>query len=395
MLTLSLIFSTTLVAQVTIGSTNQPVSGALLDLHGAGASKGLGLPRVVLTNLEQLYMGDNKIENDDFDGTQHSKHIGLVVYNVGDNPSCPLVLPGVYVWNGNRWESLQSGGLGTSSGSSGNPDGTFSDDEGNTYGYKKIGTHTWMTENLRTLYKQGKPGNGINTEGGRRPRINPALWTSIVPQELIDIDVTNGNTQMQNRYTTVVVTNAANTPSIPAGAVTYKENDKDVTLTYEAYAQKYGLLYNHILALDACPQGWHLPSQAEWFDLFDALGGINEAGRQMKANNTKYTSTGWQRENPTEMVLPQYVPYPAAATTEASYNWGGCDTRNSGFGALPAGYAFNAGSKGYHFAEKAYFWSSTLSGTSYFSYSINRGIDNKVTEMARAGYFYSVRCVKD
>ncbi|MCR9226728.1 MAG: hypothetical protein NXH90_04810 [Flavobacteriaceae bacterium] len=39
----------------------------------------------------------------------------------------------------------------------------------------------------------------------------------------------------------------------------------------------YGQLYNWDDALTACPNGWHLPSEEEWQELFDYLGGIATA----------------------------------------------------------------------------------------------------------------------
>lgn len=33
----------------------------------------------------------------------------------------------------------------------------------------------------------------------------------------------------------------------------------------------YGKLYSHSEALNACPTGWHLPSKADWYELFDAV----------------------------------------------------------------------------------------------------------------------------
>lgn len=96
--------------QVTIGSLFTPVSGALLDLkenEEGTATKGLGLPRVELTEVNQLYPmfkndpsytnGSVKKETEDKD------HIGLLVYNtstVGD------FYPGMHIWDGVKWKML-------------------------------------------------------------------------------------------------------------------------------------------------------------------------------------------------------------------------------------------------------------------------------------------------
>ena len=36
---------------------------------------------------------------------------------------------------------------------------------------------------------------------------------------------------------------------------------------------EYGRLYSWEAAKNACPSGWHLPTETEWFDLIEALGG--------------------------------------------------------------------------------------------------------------------------
>ncbi|WP_163355077.1 S8 family serine peptidase [Dysgonomonas sp. 25] len=86
-------------AQVTIGSTTPPVSGALLDLKMDGATtKGLGLPRVSLQKTTTL-----KPCAEETYGTNGIDHTGLVVYNVAKaNDVCP----GLYVWSGTEWNRL-------------------------------------------------------------------------------------------------------------------------------------------------------------------------------------------------------------------------------------------------------------------------------------------------
>ena len=50
-----------------------------------------------------------------------------------------------------------------------------------------------------------------------------------------------------------------------------------------ANCTKYGRLYNWETAMKACPSGWHLPSQAEWEVLTEAVGGSSTAGKYLKA----------------------------------------------------------------------------------------------------------------
>lgn len=41
---------------------------------------------------------------------------------------------------------------------------------------------------------------------------------------------------------------------------------------------QYGCLYTWDAAIKACPNGWRLPNDDDWFNLFKAAGGMNEAG---------------------------------------------------------------------------------------------------------------------
>ncbi|SHK19087.1 FISUMP domain-containing protein [Fibrobacter sp. UWB12] len=50
-----------------------------------------------------------------------------------------------------------------------------------------------------------------------------------------------------------------------------------------------GRYYGWDNAKNACPVGWHLPSIAEWYTLFSAVGGQRVAGKTLKAK------TGWDR----------------------------------------------------------------------------------------------------
>ncbi|OYU82893.1 MAG: hypothetical protein CFE24_13745 [Flavobacterium sp. BFFFF2] len=117
------------------------------------------------------------------------------------------------------------------------------------------------------------------------------------------------------------------------------------------------------------PQGWHIPTNAEWTTLFTFLGGESVAGGKMK-----YTLL-WQSPN-------------TGATNE------------SGFTGLPGGYRDNDGTFS-SFTGYAYIWSSTISSTtapiSTYAWSIHLGRNygnTSLTQFSQAGG-YSVRCTKD
>lgn len=108
-----MIFSTTINAQVTIGSGIPPEKGALLDLKeqiansdDVTASKGLLLPRVKLEARRSLAPIISDIEPDITDLKR--SHIGLMVYNLGttsflvEDP-LEILKPGIYTWDGDQW----------------------------------------------------------------------------------------------------------------------------------------------------------------------------------------------------------------------------------------------------------------------------------------------------
>jgi hypothetical protein len=119
MLLLFAAFAISTSAQVTIGSTEVPNKGALLDMKsvteaasdsvgGYTSKQGLSCPRVKLESRSQLkpmytYLGpDVPTAND------ARRHRGLLVYNLTDDLSADLE-EGFYYWNGSEWTPLQKG----------------------------------------------------------------------------------------------------------------------------------------------------------------------------------------------------------------------------------------------------------------------------------------------
>ncbi|WP_308603146.1 fibrobacter succinogenes major paralogous domain-containing protein [uncultured Fibrobacter sp.] len=112
----------------------------------------------------------------------------------------------------------------------------------------------------------------------------------------------------------------------------------------------------------ACPEGWHLPSKAEWDTLFKTVGGTSVAGLKLKSKS------GWFNE--------------------------GEGTDEYGFSVLPAGSHYDNGD--YSSAGKyAYFWSSTWS--SYYAYRWYFDCYNEFVHSSSIYkyYGYSVRCLRD
>ncbi len=99
--------STSLLAQVTIGTGKEPNAGALLDLKenanlGQNSTRGLLLPRVALQNINSI----NPILDADTAGSSIlSLHSGLMVFNMTDDYAAQLCR-GVYVWTSCAWKRL-------------------------------------------------------------------------------------------------------------------------------------------------------------------------------------------------------------------------------------------------------------------------------------------------
>jgi uncharacterized protein (TIGR02145 family) len=126
--------------------------------------------------------------------------------------------------------------------------GTMTDQDGNTYKTIKIGTQTWMAENLRTTKYRN---------GGAIPQVTD--------------NTTWGN------LSTGAYCNYKNT----------KNNDTIAT---------FGRLYNWFTISDSrniAPTGWHVPSDDEWKTLINYLGGENIASGKLKETDI----THWNSPN--------------------------------------------------------------------------------------------------
>jgi hypothetical protein len=118
-------------AQVTIGSLAPPAKAALLEVkttepidpvspsHSSNITStegGIGLPRVMLTNITLLepFISQNSNEWINNEKKIKEKHAGLMVYNIYESPLTEndpnkRLKKGIYVWNGNRWNTAGTG----------------------------------------------------------------------------------------------------------------------------------------------------------------------------------------------------------------------------------------------------------------------------------------------
>jgi len=182
--------------------------------------------------------------------------------------------------------------------------------------------------------------------------------------------------------------------------------------------EKYGKLYNWYAVVDdngLCPQGWHVPSDAEWDTLVTYLGGKDVAGAKMKAkpvmkkgvkynhvnskvcSNCSNASAEYRKICPVckgtgEVKIPlrkeKYVYDYVASGFEGG-------TNESGFTGLPGGGRLYDGHYGY-IGNYGYWWGSTEYAANdawgrdlyYANGDASRANSNKKSGL-------SVRCLRD
>jgi len=191
------------------------------------------------------------------------------------------------------------------------------DIDGNVYASVQIGNQCWMAENLKTTQ---------NRDGTPIPNVTDGTAWSL----------------------------------LSSGAWCNYDNISD----YDAI---YGKLYNWYAAANPniCPQGWHMPTDAEWTVLTTYLGGDWVAGGKMKA------TTLWN------------VPNTGA-------------TNESGFSGLPGGNRFFPNGNFFNLGSYGSWWSASESGAEvawlrYLNYD-TAGV-NRYNATKRNGF--CLRCVRD
>ena len=200
---------------------------------------------------------------------------------------------------------------------------TVKDIDGNVYKTVTIGTQIWMTENLKTTKYNDGTAIPLVTDD--------AAW--------------------------------ANRDSIALTTPAYYWYDNDTTCK-----NTYGALYNGYTVKTGklCPSGWHVPTDAEWSELTNYLGGEGVAGGKLKEAGI----THWETPN-------------RGATNETDFN------------ALPGGYRFMDGT--FQLVNGGgNWWSSTDYNTERTWF---RGMNNNIEFVIKGPLEkpngVSVRCVKD
>ena len=219
--------------------------------------------------------------------------------------------------------------------------GTVTDQDGNTYDYLTYGNQVWTVENAEMVtYRDGTP----------------------IPQ----------------------VTDNTEWVSLTTGAWAYYNNDPTKPRLYNWYAVM-GIHDTdpNTPNKEFAPEGWHVPSDAEWTTLEEYLiaSGYNYDGTntENKIAKAMASTTGW---NSTTDV--------GAIGNDQSLN------NSSDFNAFPEGYRFNTAS----FSSEgsfAIFWSSTENNTEDTAWF--RSLSNDSSYLGRYNFDkkhgFSVRFVRD
>lgn len=290
-----LIFTASIQAQLTIGSGQTPEKGALLHLkehepdnQNITSTKGLSLPRVALSDKNNLFpmfetVAGNGIANDKYNTlakkeNQDAIHTGLIVYNTStqiniikpentcanvdwSGGSANIILaPGIYVWNGQSWESLMPQESEKNVENKlpswfGEGVGLLKDIEGNLYTTMDFNSAgTWMTQNLRV--KTFDTESGVSMTFPAIPswgQTSTPNWAYPAP---IGGDYTNSYYYDKNPSMGILYN--------LAGALGVTNSEKD-------YSKRQGI----------CPNGWYIPTLSEFQSLLD----------EINSNPTKYTTS--------------------------------------------------------------------------------------------------------
>ena len=218
--------------------------------------------------------------------------------------------------------------------------GSMTDErDGQTYKTVKIGTQTWMAENLNYAYT-GVPYKYTYIDSS---------YTSDSTSWCYD-NVPANCTKYGRLYTWAAAMDSVGTWSTNGKGCGY---GRVCSPTYPVRG--------------ICPEGWHLPDTTEWHTLFTAVGGKSTAGKMLKSTSGWYDHKGGD-DNGTDAYA---------------------------FSALPAGYRYY---DGYIYLEgsDADFWSSTEDDSSYaYRMNLYYGYDNANLNRKNKNLGFSVRCVKD
>jgi len=221
------------------------------------------------------------------------------------------------------------------------------DIDGNSYDAVQIGDQVWMAENLRTTkYADGTtiPVGGASSSTTTAYRYAPGYNDATEEENMLNVP----------RYGYLY-----NWPAVMHGESSSVSNPSGVQ--------------------GICPDGWHVPSDAEWTQLINYM---KTKPMYMASGNSSHlakalaTTWGWESSSETDAVGNN------PSTNNAT-----------GFSAPPAGISYG---DYYGMGVEAFFWSTRESTDedAYYRYLLDE--DATVLKNDNSKYFaFSVRCIRD
>ncbi len=162
-------------------------------------------------------------------------------------------------------------------------------------------------------------------------------------------------------YKTITIEDPLKASSVTwmAQNLNYKVDNSYAYNNDETYRKGLGLLYLRSAAFQACPKGWHIPTNDEWKQLIAAFGNEFSAAKAMRSKS------GWG-----------YIDN---------------DANSSGFNGLPGG-CITEEHKFSWLGEGCYWW--TIGEVEHAAVILKTsGIE--VSSMRNRGFALSLRCIKD
>ncbi|NDV69782.1 FISUMP domain-containing protein [Dysgonomonas sp. 25] len=363
--------------QVTIGSDQAPNKGALLDLtEGANTTKGLGLPRVKLTKIDDITNGDIT----GVTAANADEHVGLLVYNT--NQCLPGGDIGLHVWDGDKWQQI-----------GGNNSAVYEvkDSRDNEiYLARNFGNAgDWLLENVRyedpsfTVSVNGESataqsylypsGNSSNTYGNP-----PATWT---------------------KQEGLLYTYSAATKGVQ-DAVVEDQGQGEVKEGPTFYIQ------------GVCPADWHIPSDKEWNELEEEIYNHPEK-YSFYSGSSEFTPATWNATSPDWNTFKGgrgstdskkghgYAMRSSCYVDNSGGHWSkenrGYTAKRGGFDALMVGHGSRGGISNYRYTGG--FWTSSVWSMSNHAYhrwiTYNGGEQLVQRQVWGFSWLFSVRCKKD
>ncbi|MCQ2271288.1 MAG: hypothetical protein MJZ72_00640 [Bacteroidales bacterium] len=213
------------------------------------------------------------------------------------------------------------------------------DVEGNSYATVQIGSQCWMAQNLRTTqYADGTTPVSLGFDTS----------TSTAYRYFPDGDTNNVATYGHLYNWKAVMGSSTSSNNIPSGV--------------------QGI----------CPDGWHVPSDAEWTQLTDYVNsqsGYKCGGTDKNIAKALASATGWKSSSYNCSVGNNLSPNNAA-----------------GFSAVPAGFYSGSYSD---FGSYATFWSATQIDTIARSRFLGYGGASVIKYNKSKNFGFSVRCLRD